>query len=175
MALLVRAETDSRAEPFCERRLHRPPERIDRAHGEDRRSAVPSAHPRALCGRIRRDAARRSTRYRFRVRVGMPSLLEHGLRFLVARDDQRAAAIVRAHFFEHRVHRAGFARRSRSKVYFRPRRCRARRSIMVVSAFANLLLNIEPSHAITPWCLRTSRNRNGGKISGRCTWRASPK
>src|ERR1700688_5242721 len=41
--------------------------------------------------------------------------------------------------------------------------------IMVVSALANLLLNIEPSHATTPSCCGTSFARNGGKMSGRCT------
>ena len=35
---------------------------------------------------------------------------------------------------------------------------------MVVSAFANLDLNIEPSHATTPWCWGTSFDKNGGKI-----------
>src|SRR5216683_7099537 len=35
--------------------------------------------------------------------------------------------------------------------------------IMAVSALANLLLNIEPSHATTPCCFGTSRARKGGK------------
>src|ERR1700675_3522211 len=47
--------------------------------------------------------------------------------------------------------------------------------IIVVRAFANLLLNIEPSHAITPWFARTSRYRNGGNRSGKCTWRVPAK
>ena len=33
-----------------------------------------------------------------------------------------------------------------------------------------VLLNIEPSQAITPWCCGTSRARKGGKMSGRWTW-----
>src|ERR1700675_2865120 len=41
--------------------------------------------------------------------------------------------------------------------------------IIVVSALANLLLNIDPSHATTPWCFGTSSDKNGGKISGRKT------
>src|SRR4029077_10294406 len=41
--------------------------------------------------------------------------------------------------------------------------------IIVVRALANLLLNIDPSHATTPSCCGTSFARNGGKISGRCT------
>src|SRR5580658_2122424 len=40
---------------------------------------------------------------------------------------------------------------------------------IVVSASANLLLNVDPSHATTPWCFGTSRIRNGGKTSGKCT------
>src|SRR5690348_17632969 len=41
--------------------------------------------------------------------------------------------------------------------------------IITVSAFANLLLNIEPSHATTPCCCGTSLLRNGGKTSGSFT------
>src|SRR5436190_18362155 len=41
--------------------------------------------------------------------------------------------------------------------------------IIVARAFANFDLNIEPSHATTPWCFGTSFARNGGKISGRRT------
>src|ERR1700675_4248080 len=40
---------------------------------------------------------------------------------------------------------------------------------MTDNALANLLLNIEPSQAITPSYLRASRNRNGGKIIGSVT------
>src|ERR1700691_4316871 len=47
--------------------------------------------------------------------------------------------------------------------------------IMVVSAFANLLLNIDPSHATTPSFLRTSECKKGGNASGKCTCFASPK
>src|ERR1700732_3442645 len=45
--------------------------------------------------------------------------------------------------------------------------------IMVVSALANLLLNMEPSQATTPSFLLTSECRNGGNTSGRCTCFAS--
>src|ERR1700676_4577533 len=39
--------------------------------------------------------------------------------------------------------------------------------IIVVSALANLLLNIDPSHATTPSCFGTSFAKNGGKKSGK--------
>ena len=44
---------------------------------------------------------------------------QHRLRFLVARDDQRLAAIARAHLREHRVHVAGFGAIADGKFVFR--------------------------------------------------------
>jgi len=81
---------------------------------------------------------------------GHAELVQPGARFLVSRDDEGLLAITARHPFEHRVHFAGFGAIA-DQMRLRAAAMPSDPIIIVASALANLLLNIEPSQATTPW------------------------
>ena len=107
VALRVRA-ADGVRERFSERRFDRPPERVDRADRQDRRRAVPSGVPQSLAAvfRAERLECPRGVGSELRCHAEFAQNL---LRFLVARDHQRVAAVALAHLLQQRIHRARFA------------------------------------------------------------------
>src|SRR6266566_5071808 len=102
VAFVVRAKAGMRHK-LRRRRFYWPPEWVDGAKYKHRRAAVPSGIGEDLAaiflgvrlespGCVRACFARHA------------ELAEHRLRLFIPRDDERPAAIARAHLFEHGVH-----------------------------------------------------------------------
>ena len=83
------------ADKLPNRRIHRPPERMDRTNHQHRRAAVPACLDQCSAARLRTMRLKCPGAVRAKL-AGNAKFAEHPLRGLISRQNQRLAAITRA-------------------------------------------------------------------------------
>src|ERR1700746_2309413 len=117
VALRVRTCNGMRG-PFRKRSSHRPPERIDRAYREHGSRPVPASIAQSLPAIFRAERLKSPSRIRAQL-SWYTELAEHILRFDIARNHQRIAAVTFAHLLQERIHLSGLGAKCDAQLVLR--------------------------------------------------------